>query len=301
MNQNKLKVVFFSSSEFCLPILKHLINSTKYELLGVITQPDWENRGRIFKNPVAKFAENNKIRLFQPFKLRKNLIEFIDFFPDVELGIVASYGQILSEEILNIPKLGMINWHPSLLPLYRGPTPLQTSLYNGDLNGGLTWIKMNKGMDSGELIKQYPQMYNDNTFTQLISIFGELGATTIDDVIELYLLNKYTPQKENIATFTKMLTKEMSFIENHSKKTILEFYNHFKAFDYFPKTTIKTEKYGLIKILSASKMNLIEIKIEEEDQDFYYYKGKFYLKLKDGILGIEELQLSSGRRIKSSK
>jgi methionyl-tRNA formyltransferase len=298
-----LKIIFFSSSSFCIPILDAIINNSDYELVGVVTQPDWENRGKLYKNPIAKYLEKNSIKLFQPIKINLALDEFKKTFPDVDLGVVASYGQIISSDILDHPKLGMINWHPSLLPLYRGPTPLQTSLLNGDTKGGLTWIKMDKGMDSGDIILQFKMEYNNSKFSTLINALGELGGMTIEEVITFYQANKDNLKQQNneLATTTKMIKKEDSNITDVKQLTNVELLNHFRAYDAFPKTKIVTSKYGEIKLLDIDVWANSTIKIDEEDQDFYYAGGKIILKTKDGAMLIKELQLDSGRIIKSSK
>jgi methionyl-tRNA formyltransferase len=298
---NKIRIVFFSSSDFCIPILDHIITNPLYELTGVVTQPDWENRGIIYKNPVSKYIENKNIKIFQPFKLNKSYDDFIKIFPEFDLGIVASYGQIINNQILNHPKLGMINWHPSLLPKYRGPTPLQSSILNNDQNGGLTWIKMSSGMDSGPIIKQYPIEYENHTFTILINIIGKKGAETLDEIINLYLSNRTYDQEDSSATYTKMLNKEMSYLNDHHQLTSEAIFTHFKAFSQFPKTIINTKRFGMVKLLDLELFNLLTIKIDEEDEDFFYSTGKILLKTKNGALKVNELQLPTGRKIKSSQ
>jgi methionyl-tRNA formyltransferase len=296
-----LKTVFFSSSDFTIPMIEELSTNKNYQLLGVVTQPDWTNHGKIYQNPIATYCIKNSIRLFQPYKLNKELEAFKVFFENVDLGVVASYGQIISQDILNVPKLGMINWHPSLLPLYRGPSPLQTSLLNGDVTGGLTWIRMDKGMDSGDIIKSFPVNYKDNNFTQLIKEFGLLGQTTIVKATNLFIENKTTPQNSSEATYTTILTKSSGYIPDPKLKTTEELTSMFKAFSSFPKVTVNTEKYGDVKILDLDQFDSNDLKIEEEDTNFYFYKGRIYLKCKNGILKINEMQLPSGRKIKSIK
>ena len=299
-NQIKiLKTVFFSSSSFTLPILEELIASPTVELVGVVTQPDWENRGKLYKNPISKYCDDNKIRTFKSTKLSNESELFFAEFPDIDLGVVASYGQIIKKDILNHPKLGMINWHPSLLPLYRGPTPLQSSILNQDTAGGLTWIKMDTGMDSGDILNQYPIDYNDLTFSELIIKLGVLGARTLDEVLKLLIERKTIPQDSSKATFTKMLTKDSGLIENSSKLSLGKIYSTFKALDAFPKLTLNTKTYGLIKILSANPIFSNEISIDSEDEEFYYSKGKIYLKCLDGLIQINEFQLQNGRKMKS--
>ncbi len=296
-----MKTVFFSSSPFTLPILEELLVNPKFELIGVVTQPDWEQRGKMYSNPIASYCNKNKIRLFQPFKLNKEVENFKLFFQDFDLGVVASYGQIINSEILNFPKKGMINWHPSLLPLYRGPTPLQFSIANGDKSGGLTWIKMDKGMDSGDIIKSYNLEYNNENFNELINKFGKLGAKTVEEVVTQYETAILTPQDHELATFTKLLTKTSGFVEYPQKTSSNDLFAIYNAYYTFPKLVIPTTRFGEVKILDMEIFDSNDLKIEEEDSDFYYYKGKMYLKCLDGVLKINEIQLSNGRKVKSTK
>jgi methionyl-tRNA formyltransferase len=298
-----LKVIFFSSSSFCVPIIDAILANSELELVGVVTQPDWTNRGKVYKNPISKYLEKKDIKLFQPTKINQSIDDFKKEFPIVDLGIVASYGQIISTQVLDHPKLGMINWHPSLLPKYRGPTPLQTSILNGDTNGGLTWIKMDKGMDSGDIIKQYNIEYNNKKFSELILELGLLGGKTIDEVIKLYIqnINSLTVQNHTQLSTTKMINKEDAMLNDIQNITSLQLMNHYRAFDAFPKTKITSYKFGMIKLLDIEIWNKSNLTIDEEDQDFYYAGGKIILKTKDGVILVRELQLESGRIIKSSK
>ena len=298
-----LKIVFFSSSSFCIPIIDSILNNPKLDLIGVVTQPDWENRGKTYKNPIGKYLEKKDVKLLQPNVINKSFDEFITQFPDIDLGVVASYGQIISTQVLEHPKLGMINWHPSLLPKYRGPTPLQTSIFDGDQNGGLTWIKMDKGMDTGDIIKQYKVDYGNKKFSEIISSIGILGGETIDEVIESYIknINSLIPQDDSLKTITKMIQKEDAMVNDVRNKPSSLIMNHYRAYDAFPKTKIVTSKFGPIKLLNIEIWDKSKLTIDEEDEDFYYSNGKIILKTQDGIILVRELQLESGRIIKSSK
>lgn len=301
MNNNKpLKIVFFSSSDFCIPIVEAILTNPNLELLGVVTQPNWENRGKIYKNPISNFAENNNLKLFQPTKLNQSLEEFIIFFGSFDLGVVASYGQIISNKILILPTLGMINWHPSLLPLYRGPTPIQTSIYQGDITSGLTWIKMDQGMDTGNIINQYSFDLTNKNFNQVSSELGIMGGETLDNNIQKILKKETLTKQDNTkATITRMIDKNISLIKpkNLISYQILQ---HFLAYGEFPKTKIETKKYGLIKLINIEVYRQSIIDISQEDEDFYFSKGKIILKTKEGLILIKELELSNGRRVKSS-
>ena len=155
------------------------IFETDIELSCVITQPDSNNHGKIVQNPVAKYCREQKIKLFQPQKLNLETSELLDSVPDIDLAILASYGQILSSKVLQIPKFGFVNWHPSELPKYRGPTPMQSALINGDTSTALTWLEMTKEMDAGDIWLQIPYLIKrTENFDQLSTILAIYGANT---------------------------------------------------------------------------------------------------------------------------
>jgi methionyl-tRNA formyltransferase len=294
-----LNIVFYSSSSFCLPILEQIVNNPElYNLLGVVTQPDWTNRGKIYTNPISHYCKQNNIRLFQPYKLNKSFDEYKEFFPIIDLGVVASYGQIISTQILEHAKYGMINWHPSALPKYRGPTPIQTSLLNGDTQGALTWIVMDKGMDSGDIISSINVDYQEMGFGELSVLIGELGRQTLDEVVIKHLNNQASPQDHTQATFTHIINKDDGLIENHLLLSNAEILRRIKAYDVFPKTKIITVKYGMIKLISVLPMIKDSIKINYEDSNFYYSSSNLYLKTLNGVLTVKEFQLDNGRYIK---
>jgi folate-dependent phosphoribosylglycinamide formyltransferase PurN len=157
----------------------------------IVTQPDRENRGKTLQNPISKWAKENQIQLFQPEKINKQSEEFTKLCQEneIETCILASFGQILSQKVLDTPKYGFINWHPSLLPKYRGATPMQSALAAGDKITGLTWLQMTKAMDAGDIYLQIPHQINESdTIVSLSQDMGVLGANTWSLPIILKLL-----------------------------------------------------------------------------------------------------------------
>jgi methionyl-tRNA formyltransferase len=297
-----IKILFFSSSSFCLPILQHIISNPKlYTLVGVVTQPNWENHGKIYYNPVAKFATENSLPIFQPDKINKNIDKLLEFATEnknceIDVIVVASYGQIIGKEILEIPKFGCINWHPSLLPKYRGATPMQSAIYNQETKTGLSWIEMGVGMDDGKILLQKEFLLGQNSFLELANKMGDLGAKTLEEAINLQIDKQGISQDDTQVTLCTMLTKEDGRIEPKSTKAS-KLISHVLAFEQFPKTLIQTEKYGLVKILKISKIVLESIRSDDEDQNFFYHKGRAYLKAENGVVQVYQIQLENGRKI----
>lgn len=147
-----IKVVFMGTPEFAVPILKSLIDV--YDVIGVVTQPDKEvGRNKVLTpSPIKKEALNNGIKVFQPRRIRKEYEDIINLKPDII--ITCAYGQIIPSIILNLPRLGCINVHASLLPELRGGAPLQRAIMNGYKETGITIMYMDEKMDTGDIISQ---------------------------------------------------------------------------------------------------------------------------------------------------
>lgn len=206
---NRIKnVIFMGTPDFAVPILASLVP------ILVITQPD-KKRGRGQKlkfSPVKQYCLCHNLSVFQPQNInREEAIKKIEsYHPD--LMIAAAYGKIVSQEILNIPKFGCINLHPSLLPKYRGPSPINWALFNGEKETGNTIFFMTKKMDAGDIIYQSKMkiMIEDN-YGSLLKKLSEQGA---NDVLKaLFLIDRGIanpiPQDESAATFSKFINRDI--------------------------------------------------------------------------------------------
>lgn len=207
-----IKTIFFGTPDFAIPTLDALIKGTN--LIAVVTQPD-KKVGRkqiIFPTPIKKVAMKNNINVFQPQKI-KDSKEFVDQIkhlnPDVI--IVTAYGKIIPKDILDIPKYGCINIHTSLLPKYRGASPIQTAILNGEKETGITIMVMNEKMDEGDIIAQISEkIYNNDTSETLHNRLSKIGANFLIKALSDYINKKITliPQNNKLATYTKIIKKE---------------------------------------------------------------------------------------------
>jgi len=182
-----LRIVFMGTPDFAVKSLEAIYNAG-YEIIGVVTTPDKpKGRGmKILFTPVKEFATKKNLKIFQTDKIRNN-VEFINEIKvlNPDMLCVVSYGKILPKELLEIPKLGCINVHGSLLPKYRGAAPIQWAVLNGDNKTGITTMYMDEGMDTGDMIlKQEVVIGNDETtgelWNRLSRIGGELLVKTLD-------------------------------------------------------------------------------------------------------------------------
>ena len=212
-----MKIVFMGTSEFAVPALEKLLSLTNHEILAVYTkEPSVSGRGNKLQiSPIHDFANKNNLKIFTPKTLREPLIqkEFYDLNPDI--AIVISYGLILPAEILNIPKFGCFNVHPSKLPLYRGSAPLQRSIMNGEKESAVCVIKMDAGVDSGDIVNQEDfKIFDNENYQDISKKTAEIGASliikTLHQITDKSI--KFLKQNDELATFAKKIEKNECLI-----------------------------------------------------------------------------------------
>jgi len=212
MGNQEIKIVFFGTPEFAAVILKALIDSD-FDISAVFTQPDKKvgRKQEVIFSPVKDLALKNKIKIFQPQDLRESGLseEIRKIKPD--LFIVAAYGKILPNVILEIPKLSAINVHASLLPKYRGASPVQCAILEGEEETGVTLMRMNEKMDEGDILVQEKIKIDKNeTADILLGKLGKLGAKMIVEFIPKWIEKKIEPveQDHGRATYCKPVKRE---------------------------------------------------------------------------------------------
>ncbi|MFA5917328.1 MAG: methionyl-tRNA formyltransferase [Candidatus Gracilibacteria bacterium] len=253
-----MKLAFFGTGEFSKNILKGILDmGTNTDVCLVVSQPD-KPVGRdkkVIETPIKKFSIENNIEVLQPVKLRNNE-EFFDKLRKLNLDfiIVVAYGKIMPKEILEIPKYGCINIHGSILPKYRGASPIQESLKNGDKKTGLTIMYMSEGMDEGDILK-IEEIDVDNVdktgdiFNKFEKIGPKLLINTLNGIVDGNI--KGIPQDNSKATYCKKIEKENGYID-FKNETSFEIYNKFKAYYNWP---------GIYTFFEGKKLNLEEISI----------------------------------------
>ena len=216
-----MKIVFMGTPDFAEKSLEAIYNSG-HEILVVVTNPDRpKGRGmKMVSSPVKEFAISKNLKIYQPEKVRKN-IEFIEKIKKLQPDVicVVAYGKILPKEILDIPKLGCINVHGSLLPKYRGAAPIQWAVINGEKVTGVTTMYMDIGMDTGDMIlKEEVSIGEDETTGELWDKLSEVGAKLLVKTLKQIEDGTATriPQGEDFS-MAPMLNKEMSKINWNSQ------------------------------------------------------------------------------------
>lgn len=250
-----LKVVFMGSPLFSVPVLEEL--NKNVNVVGVVTAPDaYVGRKKVLTMcPVKEKAVGLGLKVYSPIKLRSDF-EFIkELNPD--MIITCAYGQILSEEILNIPKLGCFNLHGSLLPKYRGGAPIHYALLNGDEKTGITLMYMDKGMDSGDTIAKEEIIIEEND--NIESLTNKLSIIASKMIIK-YLpslidgTNNRVKQDINKVTFSPIITREDEHLDFNV--TAKEIFNRYRMLSPNPLPNIKIDdieyKIAECKIVDAS-------------------------------------------------
>lgn len=212
-----MKIVFMGTPEYAAEALKALIGAG-HEITAVVTQPD-KAKGRsgqpVF-SPVKECALEHGIEVFQPVRIKRpEAVAQLKCFP-ADMFVVAAFGQILSQEILDMPPLGCLNIHASLLPKYRGASPIQNVILSGEEKTGITIMQMDAGIDTGDILyqKELPIERTD-TFETLHDKLALLGGEAIVEAIELLEEGKLTPesQDDSLSTYASLITKEMGRVD----------------------------------------------------------------------------------------
>lgn len=207
-----MRVIYMGTPAFVIPPLEQLVESG-YQVVGVYTQPDRPTgRGRnVTPSPIKVYAEEHGLKVFQPSSLRLPDAhdELAALKPDII--VIAAYGRILPKEVVQLPPLGCVNIHPSLLPRYRGPSPVAFTLLEGDEAAGVTLMLLDEGMDSGPILAQeeHALLPQDTVETLTGRLFRE-GAKLLVKNLPLYARGDLVPrpQEEALATYARKLTKE---------------------------------------------------------------------------------------------
>lgn len=206
-----MRIVFMGTPEFAVPALEKLVEN-HYEISAVVTQPDRPvGRGRaLAPSPVKAFAVSHQLPVLQPESLKKPGIDgkLRTLRPDVI--IVVAFGQLLPKQVLEIPPLGCLNVHPSLLPKYRGPSPVAGAILAGESKTGVTIMLMDEGWDTGPILAQRPvAILPDDTTGSLEKKLSLVGAELLIDVLPRWAAGQIKPQPQNPnqATYTKPITK----------------------------------------------------------------------------------------------
>jgi len=283
------------TSSFADVILNALIEE-KCNIIGVFTQPDKKTgRTQIFQKNIVKItAEKNDLNIFQPEKFDDAaILELKNLEPD--LIIVAAYGKILPQKVLEIPKYKCLNVHASLLPKYRGPSPVQNVILNGEKETGITIILMNENVDTGDILSSKKTfLSSDETYPELLGRMASISSSLLLETIPNWIEGKIIPEKQDNskATFCQLIEKNDGHILWSDSAQLI--FDRYRSFYMWPGIFSYWEKNGL-----NTRIKLNKISIFKKNSDNSRHLGEvFALKNREigvataqGIIILKEVQL----------
>ena len=290
-----MRIVFMGTPVFAVPVLEGLID--KYDVVGVVSQPDKEvGRKKVLtKTPIKSLAEEHNIEVFQPRKIREDFEKIKEWNPDII--ITCAYGQIIPEEVINLPRLGCINVHGSLLPKYRGGAPIHRSIINGDSETGITIMYMDKGMDTGNIIsmKSIPIENDDNleTLSNKLSILGrDLLLDTLPSIIDGS--NDSIPQDEEKVVYAYNIKPEEEEIDFNNRS--IDIYNLIRGL---------SPTIGAYFMMDGERVKVYKSRIGNNTFDKCgviknIYKDGIGISTKDGEIILEEIQPFGKKKMRVS-
>ncbi len=295
-----MKIVFMGTPDFAVSSLEACLKD--HEVTAVFTQPDRpKGRGKKLAPPPVKVkAEEHNIPVYQPLKLKtqENVELLKELAPD--LIVVVAYGQILSKEILDIPEKGCINVHASLLPKFRGASPINWAIVQGETVTGVTTMYMDVGLDTGDMIEKVEVCISEEmNYGELHDVLMVKGGEVLESTLNLIDLDKAprTPQVDSDSNYAPILNKSMGLIDwnTSTKKNIV---NMIRGLNPWPSSYTKFEG-NTMKIFSAVA-DENEVK-GQPGEILKVDKTGLYVQAKDGIVNVQLLQFPNSKRMHISQ
>ena len=288
-----LNVIFMGTPDFCVPILKSLIDDCN--VIAVVTQPDKEvgRKKQIVYSPIKKMALEYNIKILQPVRIKEDYKEILDLNPDII--ITCAYGQIIPEEILNYPKYGCINVHASLLPKLRGGAPIHKAIMYDYKKTGITIMYMDKGMDTGDMISKKEVVIEENdTAESLHDKLQREAVPLLMDTLPKIIdgTNERKKQNNEEATYAYNVSREEEHVDFN--KTSREIFNQIRGLNSWP---------GAFAILDDKNIKLWACSITNKRYDkkpgtiVNVDKNGLEVVTKDGSILILELQVPGKKKV----
>ncbi|MCC0660052.1 methionyl-tRNA formyltransferase [Clostridioides sp. ZZV14-6154] len=291
-----MNIVFMGTPDIAVPCLQKIIDE-KYEILGVVTQPDKpKGRGKkLGMSPVKELAIENNIPVYQPIKARDK--DFIDTMKSLnpDVMVVVAFGQILPKEILEIPKFGCINVHVSLLPKYRGAAPINWVIINGEEKTGVTTMYMDEGLDTGDMILKTEVNLDENiTAGELHDKMMNIGAETLKETLKLIEEGTAPREVQNHEEFSYAPIMNKSLGNIDFSKNAKEIHNLVRGVNPWP--SAYTTYNGVTMKIWKTKV-LEEESTKDAGTIIEVNKDGIKVSTKDKVLLIEEIQMPNKKKM----
>ena len=294
-----MRIVFAGTPKFAVKSLS-VLNQSEHEVVAVYCQPDRpKGRGKVLTAcPVKIFSEENNLLVIQPenFKDIQSQTQLALLNPDVM--VVAAYGQILPKAVLEIPKLGCLNIHASLLPRWRGAAPIERAILEGDRETGISIMQMNEGLDTGDILLDKKCMIsNHETAQTLHDTLSNMGANAILETLNIFPTLKARSQQNNDATYAEKVTKNEAQIDWHQSAEQIS--RAIRAFN--PRPIAYTN--AMAKQFNNRVLRIIEAEIVNRQttnspgEVIKYDKDVCYVATSSGVINLKKVQLSGKKEV----
>jgi len=294
-----MRIVFAGTPKFAVKSLS-VLNQSEHKVVAVYCQPDRpKGRGKVLTAcPVKIFSEENNLLVIQPedFKDKQSQSQLALLNPDIM--VVAAYGQILPKAVLEIPKLGCLNIHASLLPRWRGAAPIERAILEGDRETGISIMKMNEGLDTGDiLLDKKCTISNHETAQTLHDTLSNIGANAILETLNIFPTLKARPQQNNNATYAEKVTKDEAQIDWHQSAEQIS--RMIRAFNPRPiaytNAMAKQFKNRVLRIIEAEVVN--RQTTNSPGEVIKYDKDVCYVATSSGVISLKKVQLAGKKEV----
>lgn len=300
--EKKIKIIFFGTPPIAVKCLKSLCENGAFEVMAVVTQEDKPvGRKKTVTSPDVKiFADAHGLAVFQPESLNDDIAlydKLARLKPDY--NVVVAYGQIMSKNWLGMPLKRSINLHVSLLPKYRGASPMQSAILHGDSRTGVTVQEMAFKMDTGHILSQESfEIAPDDTFFEVYARGGDIGARLLADTLKADFEGKIipTPQDESQASYCAKITKEDGFVD-FEKMTETDIYNKYRAYKMWP---------GIWTMYKGKRMKLTEIRLGGDADNStlkssFRTKDQLFARCKKGVIEVLKCQIEGKKEMSADE
>jgi len=294
-----MRIVFAGTPKFAVKSLS-VLNQSEHKVVAVYCQPDRpKGRGKVLTAcPVKIFSEENNLLVIQPedFKDKQSQTQLALLNPDIM--VVAAYGQILPKAVLEIPKLGCLNIHASLLPRWRGAAPIERAILEGDRETGISIMQMNEGLDTGDILLDKKCMIsNRETAQTLHDTLSNIGANAILETLNMLPTLKARPQQNNDATYAEKVTKDEAQIDWHQSAEQIS--RVIRAFNPRPiaytNAMAKQFKNRVLRIIEAEVVN--RQTTNSPGEVIKYDKDVCYVATSSGVISLKKVQLAGKKEV----
>lgn len=288
----KLNIIFAGTPDFAATHLQALLNS-EHRVIAVYTQPDKPaGRGKKLQaSPVKQLAEAHGIPVFQPKSLRTAETQAELATLNADVMVVVAYGLILPQAVLDVPRLGCLNVHGSILPRWRGAAPIQRAIWAGDRESGVTIMQMNAGLDTGDMLhKVYTPISPLETSASLYAKLAELAPPALLEVLDNLESGKYAPEKqdESLANYAEKLSKDEAKLDWQLSAAQLE--RNIRAFNPAPVAYLNLNVNGTEERLKVYQAEVLPHQAKPAGTVLAVEKNGIQIATADGVLNLTQLQ-----------